>query len=119
MLQVNKLKTQQKESDMLHKAVYRALAKTALLAGFATAAMLGVNVAQAQPVIIAPPHIGGPVVVVQPPPRPVVVRRHRVVRPIIVPAPVYVRPRHARRYGYYGYRPIRRDGRPIHRGDRY
>ena len=103
---------------MLHKTIQRVLTKTALLAGLATAAMLGAHVAQAQPVIIAPPHISGPVVVVQPPPPPVVVRRHRAVRPIIVPAPVYVRPHHVRRHGYYGHRPIRRDGRPVYRDGR-
>ena len=110
---------------MLPKAIYRALARTVLLTGFATAAIMGANVAQAQPVFIAPPHISGPVVVVQPRHRPVVVRRHRAHRPIIVPAPVYVAPRHARR-GYYSHRqirrdgrPIYRDGRPIHRGERY
>ena len=104
---------------MLPKAIYRAMVKTALLAGFATAAMFSATIAQAQPVFIAPPHVGGPVVVVQPRHRPVVVRRHRAHRPIIVPAPVYVTPRYARRHGYYGHRPIRRDGRPIHRGERY
>lgn len=111
---------------MLHKSMASALAKTALLAGFVSAAVFGANIAQAQPVFIAPPHISGPVVVVQPRHRPVVVRRHRVIRPIIVPAPVYVRPHRASRHGYYGHRPLRRDGRPIyrngrpiHRGDRY
>lgn len=121
------IQMQIKESHMLHRSIYRTLVKTAVLAGFVSAAMFGANIAQARPAfvqdvqfaptVVAPPHLGAQVVVVQPPHRPVVVRRHRIVRPpiVVVPGPVYRDGRrHYRRHGHY--RPYvrhynRRDGR--------
>lgn len=127
---------------MLHRSIYRTLAKTAVLAGFVSAALFGANIAQARPAyihdvqfaptVISPPHLGAQVVVVQPPHRRPVVRRHRIVRPpiVVVPGPVYRDGRrHYRRHGHgrpYVRHPIRRDGhavrrdgRPIYRDGRY